>query len=98
MPVPEVVLTAEQKIALFHGVAGWDFEVRRRSHASFDLVFFEVRETPLYAIPSFIFQACFLEEPIYYRHRWIPVGIPLARYPPDGPGRALVSASGSYLG
>jgi hypothetical protein len=28
----------------------------------------------------------------------IPVGIPLARYPPDGPGRALVSASGSYLG
>jgi hypothetical protein len=70
MPVPEVVLTAEQKIALFHGVAGWDFEVRRRSHASFDLGFFEVRETPLYAIPSFIFQACFLEEPIYYRHRW----------------------------
>jgi hypothetical protein len=28
----------------------------------------------------------------------IPVGIPLARYPPDGPGRALVSASGSYRG
>ena len=28
----------------------------------------------------------------------IPVGIPLARYPPDGPGWALVSASGSYLG
>ena len=28
----------------------------------------------------------------------IPVGIPLAWYPPDGPGRALVSASGSYLG
>jgi len=28
----------------------------------------------------------------------IPVGIPLAWYPPDGPGRALLSASGSYLG
>ena len=28
----------------------------------------------------------------------IPVGILLARYPPDGPGRALISASGSYLG
>ena len=28
----------------------------------------------------------------------IPVGIPLTWYPPDGPGRALISASGSYLG
>jgi hypothetical protein len=28
----------------------------------------------------------------------IPVGIPLAWYPPDGPGRALVRASGSYRG
>jgi hypothetical protein len=28
----------------------------------------------------------------------IPVGIPLAWYPPDGPRRALVSASGSYRG
>jgi hypothetical protein len=32
------------------------------------------------------------------RLKTIPVGIPLARYPPDGPGRALVSASGSYRG
>jgi ribosomal protein S27AE len=28
----------------------------------------------------------------------IAVGIPLTRYPPRGPGRALVSASGSYRG
>jgi len=31
-------------------------------------------------------------------HYEIPVGIPRAWYPPDGPGRALISASGSYLG
>src|SRR5580692_1743519 len=28
----------------------------------------------------------------------IAVGIPLTRYPPRGPGRALISASGSYRG
>jgi len=28
----------------------------------------------------------------------IAVGIPVARYPPHGPARALISACGSYLG
>jgi MerR family transcriptional regulator, mercuric resistance operon regulatory protein len=39
-----------------------------------------------------------LESELAVDLRKIPVGIPLAWYPPDGPGRALVSASGSYLG
>jgi hypothetical protein len=30
--------------------------------------------------------------------KWIAVGIPVTWYPPQRPGRALISASGSYLG
>ena len=70
MPVPEVVLTAEQKIALFHGVAGWDFEVRRRSHASFDLVFFRgsgnaaIRDSEFYFSSLFFGGAHLLSPPL----------------------------------
>jgi hypothetical protein len=50
--------------------------------------------TPFHGAPKNLY---YTKNP-WNRDSEIAVGIPLTRYPPRGPGRALVSASGSYRG